>query len=612
MKTKLPYKFLVVSALSVLNGGSNKMKQLLWLLAMTAAIPGNMMFFSQSALANTNQLKVGTNLFIMADWHTGRPFCDFARMMRPFEGFDQINGYPVEVPAGSKAFSIMGADTYNYPSGDYLVSFKGIGRLKVGGKEISNSDPLATRSATVFVSTPEPSVKWGGLVLEILESQRGNHIRDITVMLPGFHNGECNATYPFHPEFVEDIRAKAGVGYEVIRFMDWGKTNGSKTRYWSERKSPDHATQSGVVALEYMIKLANLTKVNPWFNIPMEAAVDSDNYFNPNDDYIKNFAEMIRDQLDPSLVAYIEHSNENWNFMFGHVKKAMADHCVPNDYDCYWNFLGERYTKVMRKMNTTFKNSPDRIVRVFAGHLEGGQAPYDSSYKVYKRMMEITQPGDRLLDAVSPSGYFSPYNPNVELSKSANDIYNDSLSYINNKMRSSLFDWRAMADDATARTGNNVEVILYEAGHHLDANSSLAPNLFAALKDFVANDPRMYDLYQRAFEVYAEAGVTLTAMFSDYKRNNNNNWGAQHYFGQPVSEAPASFEAILDQIQIANEPKTTDSSALVCDLNKDGVLDFGDVGILISYFKERNLDIDYNGDGVIDNADLSLYIAGCF
>ena len=58
------------------------------------------------------------------------------------------------------------------------------------------------------------------------------------------------------------------------------------------------------VSLEYQIALVNTLNVNAWFNIPHLA----------DDDYIQNMALLIRDTLNPSLKAYIEYSNEIWNW----------------------------------------------------------------------------------------------------------------------------------------------------------------------------------------------------------------------------------------------------------------------------------------------------------
>ena len=43
-----------------------------------------------------------------------------------------------------------------------------------------------------------------------------------------------------------------------------------------------------------------------WVNVPLMV----------DDDYITKFATLLKEQLDPSLVVYVEYSNEIWNYGF--------------------------------------------------------------------------------------------------------------------------------------------------------------------------------------------------------------------------------------------------------------------------------------------------------
>lgn len=567
--------------------------------------------------AGTESLKVGMNLYTMDTWYTGRAFCDLAVNKRNFDSssFNLVNGYPNEVKQGNPAYTVMADGTYNYPSGNYLLSFKGIGSIQIAGIQVSNSDSTKTKTALVYVNTPPAGQKWGGLELNILSSQNGNPVRDIRLMLPGFHNGECDATYPYDPEFINDIKDKGGKGLSTIRFMDWTSTNGNFSRKWSERKTPDYATQSGRVALEYQIKLCNLARVNGWFHIPIQAAVKSDvmtdSYYDANDDYITNMAKMIHDQLDPSLKAYIELGNETWNFSFKAVNKTFPLVCAENDYPCWWPYLAKRHTAAMKMFNEVFKDNPDRIVRVLAGQQNGARdSRYGPYTLLYKEITNITSPSDRIIDAVSPSGYVGPYAPDVERSVSRDQIYNDMMAEVDNELRPNLQSWKRIADSETSRTGRKVEVILYEAGHHLYADKNKAPNLAKSEQDFVANDPRMENIYKYMFQAYVDEGVSETIEYADYKDDEDYGlFGHKHYRGEPDSEAPASYTAMVNQIAIGNSTKAT---SVKCDQNSDGITDFGDISIIIQAYMQRSPDLDLNGDGVVDGSDINLYIGNCF
>jgi hypothetical protein len=58
--------------------------------------------------------------------------------------------------------------------------------------------------------------------------------------------------------------------------------------------------------LEDMLLLSNVVAADPWFCIPHLA----------DDDYVRRFAEAVRDGLRPDRKAYIEYSNELWHTGF--------------------------------------------------------------------------------------------------------------------------------------------------------------------------------------------------------------------------------------------------------------------------------------------------------
>ena len=64
-----------------------------------------------------------------------------------------------------------------------------------------------------------------------------------------------------------------------------------------------------------MIDLCNRLQVDPWFCIPHLA----------DDDYVRQFATMVRERLDPKLKVYVEHSNEVWNGQFAQARYAKEE-----------------------------------------------------------------------------------------------------------------------------------------------------------------------------------------------------------------------------------------------------------------------------------------------
>ena len=63
---------------------------------------------------------------------------------------------------------------------------------------------------------------------------------------------------------------------------------------------------------QVMIALANVLQADPWLCLPHMAT----------DSYVRSFAALVSAQLQKSLRAYIEYSNEVWNGMFGQTDYA--------------------------------------------------------------------------------------------------------------------------------------------------------------------------------------------------------------------------------------------------------------------------------------------------
>lgn len=92
-------------------------------------------------------------------------------------------------------------------------------------------------------------------------------------------------------------------------------TNGSPIQTWEDRPRMEDATwTSWGVPAEVMIDLSNQIGADPWFTMPHMA----------DDAYVSNFATLVRDRLHPRLKAYVEYSNEVWNFIFPQAQWAGA------------------------------------------------------------------------------------------------------------------------------------------------------------------------------------------------------------------------------------------------------------------------------------------------
>lgn len=90
----------------------------------------------------------------------------------------------------------------------------------------------------------------------------------------------------------------------------------TQSRSWDQRATLDDASWGGShrtivterfgVPLEVTIALSNLLQAHPWLNIP----------HNADDNYVEEYAKQLANELDDSLQAHIEYSNEIWNSGF--------------------------------------------------------------------------------------------------------------------------------------------------------------------------------------------------------------------------------------------------------------------------------------------------------
>jgi len=176
----------------------------------------------------------------------------------------------------------------------------------------------------------------------------------------------CEKSYksePFQPVFLERWR-----GFNTFRFMDWQRTNGSQQRDWAGRPrvADCNWTEKGI-PVEVMVALANRLKINPWFCLPHEAS----------DEYVQQFARLVKLRLDPTLKVYVEYSNEVWNSMFLQHKyaEAKAKELGLGPKERPWEgaamFHSRRSVEIFRIWEQVF-GGKERLVRVIAWQAAGG------------------------------------------------------------------------------------------------------------------------------------------------------------------------------------------------------------------------------------------------
>lgn len=200
------------------------------------------------------------------------------------------------------------------------------------------------------------TVKNGSALLEITKINPKNPIRNISIVaeehLPRWRKGEV-----FNPDWIEKTKP-----FRALRYMDWLKTNNSKPYRWEDRpKINDRIWTAHGVPLELIATLSNEINSIPWINIPHWA----------DQEFIKNIAKVLYENLAPHLPLYIEHSNEVWNFGFKQAKYAeqTSKSLWGKGGDAYMQWHGMR-TAVMCDAfkKGAFVQSPNRVICTLGLH----------------------------------------------------------------------------------------------------------------------------------------------------------------------------------------------------------------------------------------------------
>ena len=113
------------------------------------------------------------------------------------------------------------------------------------------------------------------------------------------------SVHPFNPNFVQYLASLNVPFYRHMQDLDIG---GRYSVLWANRPSLTTSIEpqtfnGSVIPLEDIISLANITGINPWVSLPMQA----------ENAYYTNALQLLNAGLKPALTPIIEVSNEIWN-----------------------------------------------------------------------------------------------------------------------------------------------------------------------------------------------------------------------------------------------------------------------------------------------------------
>ena len=492
-------------------------------------------YANTSAYPNSNS-PLGINVQGIDDWTTQWPFVDAFKISRPWisqrKNSPWGQGGPLNLTPDGWIASLdqdQYADTAvfddgqgHYPSGQYVLIYDGEGTINF---PFNTASVVSQTPGRILLNVvPQAS----GIFIRILATNSNNPIRNIRLILPGFENTYQNQ--PFHPLFLKRLSK-----FKTIRFMDWMKTNNSKISNWSDRPTLFSATFADKgVALEYMLKLANTLHANPWFNSPPLAT----------DDYVRQFATMVRDQLHPSLKAHIEYSNEVWNGAFSQTNYAqqqgLALGLAQDPYTAELRYYSQRAVEIFQIWSQVF-GGQDRLVRVLASQAVNPWAgtqvmTWKSAYK-YADAYAIAPylDGDNLND---------PNQVDKILQMTQDQIIDKLLNQISNGMQ------QYVTNNYEQANKYGLKLFAYEGGSGLISSSMPADKepQVTALFEAVNRNPRMRNVYVNYLNMWKASGGTLFNHFVDVGAYSKyGSWGALEYQNQDPNTAP-KYLGLMDFI----------------------------------------------------------------
>lgn len=463
---------------------------------------------------------LGLNLAAVHDWSREWAFVDVFKAARPWaaSGDGELptdgKGNPLPTP-GRSAWTLLVRDLNgHYPGGQYVVTWKGAGEVEARRWDVTRVVERKPGRAVVDVRPAD-----GGIQIDLKASKSEDPVRDFRVWMPGFEGAKS----PFHPLFLERLAPA-----RVLRFMDWQRTNNSPLAKWADRPTPTdptYATDRGV-PVEVMVELANAAKVDPWFCVPHLA----------DDDFVREFARLVKKSLDPALTAYVEYSNEVWNGQFGQSRWARERGQAANLGDPpHARFYAARSVEVFKLWEQEFGR--DRLVRVLASQ---------SAVPWLSEQILTWKDAHKHADALAVAPYFGnqygdPKTADKVAAMTPDELLDALVKEIDGPNRDLV---RKQAELARMY---KLRLLAYEGGQHL-AGYAGAENHAGLTKLFHAANrhPRMYDLYRRHLKHWADAGGDAYVLFSYAGAYSKwGAWGLLEYQDQPIADAH-KYRAFVD------------------------------------------------------------------
>lgn len=476
---------------------------------------------------------LGFNFGGLAYWQSAHPFLNLVKAgggwigHRPGQwgGIPQsevdavldADGWPTAIPSGAEKLGLI--IILDHPSdplmaGQFRVRWTGTPNFSING-----GPRITSGTQTTF------SINQGQAIMLDLYAPG---IRDLSIV-PVRHTAAYDNGEIFNPDWINLIR-----DFRTIRFMNWHRTNGdnnegNQTVSWSQRTRESYYswTESAGIPIQVAVKLANRIGADMWVNVPHLA----------DDNYIRQFAGVIRSQLDPRLRAFVEYTNEAWNIgMFGQAQwlRERALEKWPSATWEWMQYYAGRAVNMAKIFREVFAGQEHRLQLVLSsqtGQTDFMQDAMDAP--LWTAEQADGRPPSYYFDVFAVTAYFGYGLGSNDNAQELVDIYNTSgeaaalnrafelLQAEVNGMQSRFNSYRNMIEQ------RGMKMVMYEGGSHASAVGSWTNNAtLVSLLAKVARDSRMGTLYTQMLNAWKAAGGQAFCLFTDVEMaTKHGSWG---------------------------------------------------------------------------------------
>jgi len=482
----------------------------------------------------------GINFAGPADWNTELPFVNVFYYSRPWISQQKDKpwgkgpaldlderGYVKSLAPNCHAESIVCCiEGGHYPAGRYHFLYDGEGEFTFSRNvKVVEGVKKPTEAGNANYLALEVDNSKGAVFIQLRKVNPKNYVKNIRFIMPG--KLATFAKQPWNDAFLNRWK-----GVQVIRLMDLAHTNNSKIATWEERSRLDDASWSRKgIPPEVMCHLANTLNAAPWFCIPHQA----------DDDYVRKFAKLVKQQIKPELKIYVEYSNEVWNGIFSQHKwaaqQAAKRNLTPNakekTWEAAWAFTAVRSVEIFKIFEEVFGGT-DRLVRVLPTQAAN---PYVSKYIL--NFQNAAKHADAL--GVAPyMGFNIPANKaQATVALGLEGILNKVEKEVLPKSIKSMQTQKEIAQE------HKLALVAYEAGQHLvgvggGANNEQLTKLFHQANAH----PRMGEFYKKYIAAWEKTGGKTLCFFSSTgKWSKWGSWGLLQYADSKISDT-AKMEVV--------------------------------------------------------------------